>query len=270
MKNGRMILAIALIAAIAVGIGIHAFTDPVSADSLAQALEEETKWKIGRMDEILDDHLNMPLEELPTEWFFLLSNYAGDRYIHLNLNSIGNTLHWFTHSTKESVNNIQRIDSEHIAAVYKVSEEDIPEAYMYIVFQRDTSSDPSRESWEKTGEAYFFDRLHCFAEYSNISVGEKVDVLYNIDPSIQYDVLRKELSVDPLDKTADGFSKSKSEYNLRMIYKLLSDGILLIEYKLDDMLITEINFYPYSESAELDYISIKNAEPLACLAEIGK
>lgn len=270
MKYCKAILAAALIAAIVAGVGIYAHADSVRPESLARAIEEEEDWRIGRMGRILSYNLNMPLKELPTRQFFYLNMYTGRRYIHPNLSSIGSTLRWFTNSAKVAADNIQKIDSEHIAVVYKVAQEGIPEAYMFVVFQRVTASDPAREVWEKTGEAYFFDRLHSFAEFSDIAVGQKVDVLYNIDSSIRYDVLRDETSMNYYINDENWPFDDLMEYDFRMVYKLLSDGILLIEYKASDMLITEISFYPYSESADLKYISMKDPAPLACLAEIDK
>ncbi len=268
MMNNKMKMFIATLCFVLVsGFGIYVYAaSEKNEGSLAREISKETNWKIGRMEEILDKNLNMPLENLPIYSFSQLNRYVGNRFVHLNLNSIGNDLFWFHTSAGQRADNIQKIDNEHLAVVYQVAEEDIAPAYMAVVFERKTIPEDNYEYWEKTGEAYFFDKLHCFDEYSTVVVGDKVETLYTLDPSLQYDVLRSEPSVYDMKSGTD----VRFDLPTRMIYKILSDGVLTVEYREDSGQITDIAFSPYDNAKSMesmDYVSIKNASVLSCFTE---
>lgn len=236
---------------------------------LSQTISKETEWKTGRMNEIINSEKNIPLSELSAYKFSELSQYVGSRYLNLNLNSVGNSINWFNDNAKKFVNNIQKIDDDHVAVVYKVSEKDLDETYMFVIFKRSISEGSGCESWVKTGEAYFLNDTHTYEDYSEVKAGDSIEKLYEIDKSIRYDVLRKEISVNTiLELDPENINDSKLEKAPRMIFKLLKDGVLTVEYDLDTMSVLETRFYPYLEKDMPKYISVADPKILDCITNL--
>lgn len=239
--------------------------------SLNQVISNETEWKTGRMEDIVKKDLSMPLKDLPVYSFSKLSWYVGTRGLVVNTSSIGTSLQWFNDVSDTKVDNIQKVDDDHIAVVYRVAEEGYDEAYMFVMFERSIDETKSFESWNKTGEAYFFNDVHSIEDYSDVSVGYPVEKLYEIDKSIKYDVLRKEMSINTLrNLKPEDISNPDLAKSPRMIFKLLKDGILTIEYDLENMTVLEKSFYPYTAKELPDNVCVTTPELLNCLTNEDK
>lgn len=217
-------------------------------NSLTEVISEEKEWEIGRMDNLISKNLNKKFEELPVYSFSRLSLCVGRRGIVLPMNIVGDTLTWFNDAGGLKVENIQKINDNLIAVVYKVADENIDPALMFVMFKREIFKEENYETWIKTGEAYFLDNVLNSKDYLKIKIGESIENLYSVDKSIYYDVLRKELSSNVLENLKQDNIRNNDLANApRMIYKLLSDGILTIEYNVETKIIVGIKFYSYEQ-----------------------
>ena len=139
MKKIKFIV-ISIMFLIVLGISSFAIvyaTSNKTSNLTSKMISEEKEWKVGQMNKILSECKNKSIEELPVYSFSHLSNFVGNRYIKINKNSVGNNLNWLNNVAKKSVDNIQKIDNEHIAVIYKVVEKNYDETYMFIIFERE-------------------------------------------------------------------------------------------------------------------------------------
>lgn len=199
-----------------------------------------------------------------------LNSFAGSRYVNLKgRGSIGDNLQWLKETAKYEGYSLYKIDSNQIAAVFKIKEESGPEALMTILFAQnedDLSAGEDMLLWEKTGEAYCIDpgKKYSYADYQSIKKGDPVSDLSAIDGSICYDLQRSEMSGAAFKeyskaKNADEPVDEKALENRRMIYKLLSDGLLTIEYSFDNQTVVDIKFYSSLSSDTCDFVTINSA-----------
>ena len=146
---------------------------------------------------------------------------------------------------------IKEIDQDHICVVYKFSYDEVENILTYVVFERqtkfltkkdDVESAGFYEKWDKTGEFYFLTEKLSSSDFDNIQIGDSALEVYNIDPAISVDMGFR--SVDNLNL----YFKS---------YRLLSDGIMVIECSIDrnkeestsdlsEYTVSSKTFYPYN------------------------
>lgn len=265
------ILFIVILIMFLVALGISSFVivyaiSNKTSNSTSKMISEEKEWKVGQMNKVLSECKNKSIEELPVYSFSLLSNYVGNRYIKMDKSSVGSTLNWLNNVAKNSVDNIQKIDNEHIAVIYKVVEKNYDETYMFIIFEREIDKDLDRETWRKTGEAYFLNEINNSNDYKAITEGDSIEELYKIDKSIHYDVLRNEIPFSAIDKlNSDNINNSELwNESPRMIFKLLEDGILTVEFDVESKIILNKTFYSF-ESKELPIgVCISSSNILNC------
>lgn len=252
----RMILIILFI--VELFLSIFLYSCAKDNDKLSKTISNEHEWIEGRMEEIINLDYNKSLSNLDTYSFSIVSHSVGGRFFPKEfkdyISSVGYNINYFNDIADLKVNYIYKIDNENIAAIYKVIEEGLDEVYAVVVFNRIIDASSNTESWEKTGELYFVNSIHKYSDFIQIKEGDSIEKLYLIDKSIYYDVLRKENSSIVQKEYVEG----KLDYNYdpasspKMIYKLLEDGYLLVEYDLESSKILNIFFYSI-ETDELPF-----------------
>jgi hypothetical protein len=246
-----------------------------SKDTLAEAISNENNWIWGRMNEITEKIQNTPIYELPENEFMIMNIAVGSRnVIPIDAGSTGSEIKWFNNTAGLKIYNIQWMDEDNISVVYKVSEKDKDPAYAFVIFRRESINDGTREEWMKTGEVYFMNGARSIDDYSTAAIGDPVESLYSIDTSVYYDVMRKEINqiywnsllpiVDNDQKGDDDYSSEHYYKVPRMICKVLKEGILIIGYNLEDMVVNSIDFYPFEEKNIPDGISVNSSVLTDC------
>lgn len=234
--NKCWIFALIILLAVAAVVLVTASSNN-RGDMASEMIANEKEWKVGRMDEIIKKSRKVPLEELPVYSFEEISYYVGGRGMVMHFNSVSPLLEWFNSTAKKSADSILKVDDDHIAVLYAVSDEEHEKAIAAVIFRRSISKkedgNGEYETWIKTGEMYMLNDIHGFDDYVGILPGTPVSDLYLIDGSVRYDVLRREYTSDDIEKYANGEKGDGAEnYPTRMIYKLLDRGIMTVEYDL--------------------------------------
>ncbi len=241
-------------------------TSERSKEEIMLYIFENTQyWDIGFMEEFLSVKENVPLDQIPKTNFPALAWYVDScRYILMERSSIGNRFFDCIHMLGNDSFNLLKIDQDHVGAVFKTEYKNDGETFAIVVFERKIVNVDSEEKeyWGKTGEIYFFDRLGNFSDYKDVKVGDNVEDLYDLDKTTWYDVHQWNLSVNYAEKIFSYYTLTDEEANYRMVFKLLSDGVLTVEFKKDTMTITEIKFYPYADGEMPSTVNIKSADCL--------
>ncbi len=269
-----IVIVIVIIAVLGTGAGVYAYmsnntqepekTSERSKEEIMDIFENERYWDVGFMEEVLSVRENSPIGNLPITDNANLNFFAGGtRYIIWEKSSIGNAILDCNLLLKNKYN-LQRIDQNHVGAIFKTKYEDQGETYAIVVFERKIVNIDSEEKeyWEITGEIYFFDRLGNFSDYKDVKVGDSVEDLYDLDKTTWYDAHQWAPSVNYVEKLLSSEKLSDEELNHIMIFKLLSDGVLTVEFKIDTMTITEIKFYPYADGEMPFSVNIKSVDCL--------
>lgn len=217
---------------------INASRSPLSAELqkyLADGLSENT----GRLEEILAKNLNSDISELRKYNIF---PYIGrtemcmERYNYPLKSSRPADLLRINEVCPIDI--LLKINDTRVATVFRASENDSENAvYALMIFKLD------KDIWKMTGEVYFVSRIRSFEDFENIKVGGNVADLCEIDGSVEFDLIRADLPYDYHAESVDDCSET------RMIYKLLSDGVMTVEYDPDDDKIVEIKLHPYGDDA---------------------
>ena len=153
---------------------------------------------------------------------------------------------------------IKKIDNDHICVVYKFSyvhpttgEIYFENVLTYVVFERETKfltkkdnveSAGFYEKWEKTGEVYFLTKKLSSSDFKNVKVGDDISSVAAIESAIAADIR---------------FVEFDDSYAYMRSYRLLSDGIMVIEYKatytkndgytsINQYILSSKTFYPYN------------------------
>ena len=125
-------------------------------------------------------------------------------------------------------------------SIYKIQSEDAVQGYLMMFFKKYGSD------FCRANEYYFFSEALSQSQLVDLKVGDNLEALYDIDPSIYFDLTQvgRLISVDGLHD---------------VIYKPLKDGILKlrvsipgktdegVSYAPSDYTIQEIAFYAYGE-----------------------
>lgn len=219
-------------------------------------------WPQGTMETILRETRMADSGNLTPRSFRLLE----DKYNQAILSAWSNAAYYDTYSERRvipsyidvSIDEInEAVPIEHlanlsdgwIAAIFRITEEDCPDALMGITFgsvQR--YNYVGTEGWSIVGEPCFFPLTGPLAstDYDYAQIGDPIEKLCEIDPSICYDTLhaetrltaaRKEQLVDRAKKSMEEYPDSKevnekyiAEIDVRTIYKVTTDGVICLKY----------------------------------------
>ena len=157
---------------------------------------------------------------------------------------------------------VKPIDADRIFVVYKLERDDMLQTLVYMVFKRTNydftdSSNIDNENylklWETTGEFYFVANKNSISAYSDIDIGTSALEVEKIDSSVSFDCKYIKLPTTSVCFTS---------------YRILTDGILLIEFEapidnetneipsFTEFIVKTKTFYPYVENVSPNNITI--------------
>lgn len=269
MKKRKILIAIISVAVlIALGLTVYALSSSKENEpsGMHTSIKNEVEWKKGTLDKILSENENVPLSDL-TEYVYDDTHryhFFGRHYREVKLSGYRLDIRYFLGNIK--IEHIYKFDSENFAVISKVKNKDVKSAYMVAIFSESVHypeyKSSTRERWDISGEAYFIGDVYSFSDYGNVKVGDNVKTLCEIDDTINYDLIYRECSYKQWEewmKDTDNFINTNwnEVEHTKMIYKLLKEGMMTVEYSSQTGIISSIDFYPYSEDMPLEYVTIK-------------
>lgn len=202
---------------------------------------------VGSLVDSFDENDNIKLSKLNAYNFveFYFNNRA--RVVELAVSSQLFSLSSFNEVFP--VQHIEILDETHICVIYKLQRDEKDYTYAYTFFERKigkTEENVDYESWWKTGEIYFVNKLISSKAFDSVKVGDSAFDVNKIDNGVSFDA--------DYDLRVDEFTS----------YRLLSDGIIIIDFKKDstsentgthfisdsesglkNFKVEKITFYPY-------------------------
>ena len=137
------------------------------------------------------------------------------------------------------IEHVKWINDDKICVVYKLKDENENEFYAYVIFVREVENytksensmelDGEYETWRVSGEAYFVSEFLSYEDYKDVKVGDTVSKICEFDPAVVFE-----------EKICE-----------EKIYRLLKDGVLIIETSQDNSIafqereIVSIRFYTF-------------------------
>lgn len=184
---------------------------------------------------------NRDAEPLQHYVFDLMQGYVGDG-IYLNISS---GVHYLGEYCNRYDTKLQKIDTNNIFAITKVALSDNQTIYAlarYFWFKDNL--------WLNGFEYYFISDIMEQADFSSVKVGDRADLIYQIDPAIKGDFENRVLHPH--------FISTGKEFRS---YRLLKDGMLVIDFALSgnadvkertlsDFVVKKIEFYDYNTAKE--------------------
>ena len=161
------------------------------------------------------------------------------------------------------VERIEKIDSEHIAVVYKMTDEAGKEFKVYTLFAREIRASEKGEEfelWHTMNEYYYCNDILSLRDYADVCEGDTAEELFAIDETVIYDNPKNEIY----------FTDSAEKNLFFKTYRPLKEGIMVIRCDasvengqkpsdLSKYTITEIDFYEYgAETEDLVFVPAKN------------
>lgn len=199
---------------------------------------------VGSLIDNFDENYNVKLSKLNVYDFneFYLKNNT--RVVGLATSSQLFSLSGFNEVF--TIQHIEIIDETHICVIYKLQKDEKDYTYAYTFFERkigETKENVEYEIWWKTEEIYFIDKVISSKDFNSVKVGDSAFDVNKIDNGVSFD----------------------ANYDLRVkeftSFRLLSDGILIIEFEKDEIpisneetgkniilkhyTVSKITFYPY-------------------------
>ena len=213
------------------------------------------------LEQIMSEQHNMPLTELPVYDYVKndLKLFVQTRYRRsYDRGPLGSNISYLNDNMRLDIECLIPVDKTHVAVAYKVKVDDLNPQYVFIIFEKGVYPAGNGEMmwWAKTGERYFISTPLAYEAFSHVKLGDSVESLCSIDPSIEFDLINKEVSVNFINSELNVPGVPADRY---MIYKLPTDGVMTFEYGLDNT-ITEIKYYPYSGNEHSDYISVRSPD----------
>lgn len=255
----KRIVCIVFIVLLMIGSGVAVYavrdnTEQKNNDSsLNNAIKEEKQWSLDRMKTILAEYENLEFNFLkPTSYQWIIE-FAPSRYcpdFQKYRSFLGSDILGL--QTICDIDYAIMPDEEHLIVATPVIKDKLPEGTAFILFRREVLCDSETgrvwEKWEQTGEVYFVGAKKSSLDYSGIVPGSLIDELVEVDPSTSYDLLHMEPSVTVIEQEREKTGKTWIEgyVNQCMIYKILSDGLLRIEYSASEGIILSIEVFPFS------------------------
>ena len=161
------------------------------------------------------------------------------------------------------VERMEKIDSEHIAVVYKMTDEAGKEFKLYTLFARETRASEKGEEfelWRTINEYYYCNDILSVRDYADVCEGDSADKIFALDETVVYDNSENE----------SYFANSDEKSVFFKTYRPLKEGIMVIRCdapaengqkptELSKYTITEIDFYEYgTEKDDLVFVPAKN------------
>lgn len=261
IKKGLIISVAAILLTAIIGTGAYAMkSDKTEKEAPKKSWSEKLNeipdaWiKKNSLMKAFDQTYNKSEEELTSYDFssFYLK-YGGTRHFVTDWSS--SDVKWLQEFNKVyPIELIKEIDQDHICVVYKFSSDEVENILTYVVFERQTKfltkkdnveSAGFYEKWEKTGEFYFLTNKLSSSDFDNIQIGDSVLSVCSIDPAVSADYYYYCYSMDASNIYVNS-------------YRLLSDGIMVIEFKaprnteseyipeLSKYTVSSKTFYPYN------------------------
>ena len=171
--------------------------------------------------------------------------------------------------SKYPIERIEALDDSHVCVVYKLEDDQKNIVYAYVVFESlieendishrkpaSTSSNsagkvttaPStenkpeiivEETWMYLGEFYYVSASLSYSDFASVKIGDSYEKFAAIDPAVQYDY-NDPWNSDIYDDNSAGF----------VSYRLLKDGLLIVEFEDESPTYTEQNVYQPSAANE--------------------
>ncbi len=146
---------------------------------------------------------------------------------------------------------VKPVGKDKICVIYKLEDDNKNQYLAHIIFRIETDS--NGKYWHKTNEIYFVGEKLSFDDYQDISIGDSITKILDIDHSI----------------LADGeyqYHKGDDYYYFSS-YRFLENGVLFIEFKgetknTEDFVVSSINYYPY-DGDEAPAVIVKNSKEVS-------
>lgn len=261
----------------------------------------ETWWKAGFIDRVDSESLNVPLESLAVNNYYATyfdgktgASIPEDEFIDAMRNGVEvQTVPGLRNlfSTKQDlidnpdgytqfgllimnglrdknslipIEHIKKIDSDHLCVIYRSNTVETGDVYAYITFSRDVKN-ASELNADAEGELeqwnveyfYLIGKKLSSADFDGLNVGDDISAAIAIDPVIA--LLAKEGSyVKSVPTDLEGYMMP-----VNSIYRILSDGVLVLEFECYDEESKLLNktFYSYGATDVPDEIALAVANP---------
>ena len=145
------------------------------------------------------------------------------------------------------IERIEKIDDNNIDVVYKLQDEKYGQATVYVRCTRQYEN-----YWALTGEIYYISNKLSSEDFSSIEIGDSMERVIAIDPSTILETFEEAA----INASIGDFSTYS--------YRLLTDGILRIEFKSPDpsahldvssYVVSDMKFYPYGSEPLPEYVT---------------
>lgn len=132
------------------------------------------------------------------------------------------------------IQRIEAVDNSHVCVEYKIADDNGDIVYLYVLFEQIVEEQINehyetvlKETWRVMQEWYYVSKPLTYADFLSIQIGDDYEAFEAIDPAVKYDYLREPRA--PI----CGF----------ISYRLLEDGILIVEFEDTDVTVNEENVY---------------------------
>ncbi len=141
------------------------------------------------------------------------------------------------------IQRMMQLGNDHRCVIYRLENDSNQSVLLYFVFDRSTDA-AGNTVWKSDNEWYFVTDHFSSSDFSAVTIGDSAERVAEIDPAVEFD-LKMGLSI----AIDDGLFFDS--------YRLLSDGLLtirfkgiagnkaMVDYVLEDFVVSEIAFYPY-------------------------
>ena len=227
---------------------------------------EKSAWnKSGYMDEAFNNCENVALNNLTRYDYSLYKLSTTPRNMTVASSSGLYTLK--SYNDVFPIEYIKKIDDTHIYVVYKLIRSDEQTVYVYTVFEKSleqfditdgVEEKGEYEMWTSASEFYFCTKSLEYCDFSELKIGDTFQKANDIDYAISFDA---------------NFVSSNSEKSIFTAYRLLKDGLLIIEFEsitneldgsakppeMSEYMVSKMNFYKYgANETAVSGVSILN------------